>query len=87
MLTRPLSASSVRWLSGDLLVNAVVRKEGRVGNKRMESRGVSVGCSHQGGTVEKGTGLHGQWVRIVTPRAMVPSPPGITDLSLGSLSG
>jgi len=53
----------------------------------MESRGVSVGCSHQGGTVEKGTGLHGQWVRIVTPRAMVPSPPGITDLSLGSLSG
>ncbi|MXQ85310.1 hypothetical protein E5288_WYG014458 [Bos mutus] len=27
----------------------------------MESRGVSVGCSHQGGTVEKGTGLHGQW--------------------------
>lgn len=68
MLTRPLSASSVRWLSGDLLVNTVVRKEGRVGNKRMGSRGVSVGCSHQGGTVEKGTGLHGQWVRIVTPQ-------------------
>lgn len=68
MLTRPLSASSVRWLSGALLVKAVVRKEGRAGNKRMGSQGVSVGCGHQGGKVEKSTGLHGQWVRIMTPQ-------------------
>lgn len=45
-----------------------MRKEGRVGNKRMRSRGVSVGCSHQGGMVEKGTGLHGQRVRVMTPQ-------------------
>lgn len=34
-LTRHLSASSIRWLSGDLLVKVVVRKEGRVGDKRV----------------------------------------------------
>ena len=34
----------------------------------MRSRGVSVGCSHQGGMVEKGTGLHGPRVRVMTPQ-------------------
>lgn len=79
MLTRPLSASSVRWLSGDLLVKAVVRRGQSWQQRNVKPRCVGgMQSSRRKGGEEHG--LHGQWVRILTPGAMVPLPPGVTGL-------